>query len=75
MEEEAKRTLYNADPEAPEVTIWMLAFCPSVASPEGSVMRGMQRVPLPVSLRNCGVREMLKFVVTLEPRPRLTRFH
>jgi hypothetical protein len=38
----------------------------------GSVTCGRQRVPFPVSLRNCGVKEMLKLVVTLEPRPRLT---
>jgi hypothetical protein len=65
--------LYSEEPEAPGVTTWMLAFIPStMLRPAGSGSLGMQIVPLPVSLKNWGVREMLKLVVTLEPRPRLT---
>jgi hypothetical protein len=45
---------------------------PSLARPVGNVICSRQRVPLPVSLRNCGVKEMLKLVLILELRPRFT---
>lgn len=63
--------MYRADPDVPEVTNWSVAFVPS-AKPAGSDRLGRQKVPLPVTLRSCGVREMLK-LVTFSPSPRLTK--
>ena len=67
------RTLYSAVPPWPTVTTWMLAFVPSGKSkPLGRSTSGKHNVPLPVSFRGWGVKEMLK-LVAFDPRPRLMK--
>jgi hypothetical protein len=65
--------LYKADPDSPDVTICRLAFIPSVTRPAGIETCGRHKVPLPVSFRGRENRVILKLVVTLDPRPRLTK--
>jgi hypothetical protein len=62
--------LYNADPDWPNVTTWILAFVPSVIGRfAGSGTLSMQSVPLPVALCRSGVRLMLKEVTEASPSP------
>jgi len=53
--------LYKALPVWPNVTTWILAFWPSAGlMPAGRSRCDKQRVPFPVSLSGCCVKEMLK---------------